>query len=161
VSLRVHALRGLEGRECGVETDHAESSLGEDAYVLDTGGTTSTVLGQGYKCLVAHAWEEDSIESERCEQATFLGLSGGSEGTLNRQGTAVGNVSEIGDVGCAANRAARVKDSNGCVAQAEHSFGLNDNKVRVTTIGGKGVVNEAVRRSGEPMSDGEAVVVGV
>jgi hypothetical protein len=46
---------------------------------LDTGGTTGTVLGQRDKCLVAHAWEEDSIESKRCEQATFLGLSGGFE----------------------------------------------------------------------------------
>jgi hypothetical protein len=105
---------------------------------LDTGGTTGTVLGQRDKCLVAHAWEEDSIESKRCEQATFLGLSGGSEGTLNRQRTAVGNVSEVSDVGCAADRAARVKDSNGCVAQAENSFGLDDNKVRVMTIGCKG-----------------------
>jgi hypothetical protein len=128
----------LEGRECGVETEHAESALGEDAYVLDTGGTTGTVLGQRDKCLVAHAWEEDGIESERGEQATFLGLSGGSESILNRQGTAVGNVSEVGDVGCAADRAARVEDSDGCVAQAEHSFGLDDNKVRVMTIGCNG-----------------------
>jgi hypothetical protein len=128
----------LESRKCGVETEHAESALGEDAYVLDTGGTAGTVLGQRDKRLIAHAWEEDGIESERCEQATFLGLSGGSESTLDRQETAVGDVSEVGDVGCAADRAARVEDSDGCVAQAEHGLDLDDNKVRVMTIGSKG-----------------------
>jgi hypothetical protein len=95
-------------------------------------------LGQRDKRLIAHAWEEDGIESERCEQATFLGLSGGSESTLNRQGTAVGDVSEVGDVGCAADRAARVEDSDGCVAKVEHSFCQDDNKVPVMTIGCKG-----------------------
>jgi hypothetical protein len=65
----------LEGRECGVETELAKSALGEDAYVLDIGGTTGTVLGQRDKCLVAHAWEEDGIESERGEQAPFFGQS--------------------------------------------------------------------------------------
>jgi hypothetical protein len=65
-------------------------------------------------------------------------LSGGSESTLDRQATAVGDVSEVGDVGCAADRAARVEDSDGCVAQAEHGLGLDDNKVRVMTIGSKG-----------------------
>jgi hypothetical protein len=128
----------LEGRECGVKSEHAESALGDDTYILDTGGTTGTVLGQRDKCLVAHVWEEDGIESERGEQATFLALSGGSESTLNRQGTAVGNVSEVGDVGCAADRAAKVEDSDGCVVQAEHYFGLDDNKVRVMTIGCRG-----------------------
>jgi hypothetical protein len=124
----------LEGRKCGVETEHAEFALGEDAYVLDTRGTTGTVPGQRDNSLVAHVWEEDGIESERCEQATFLVLSGGSESTLDGQGTAVGNVSEVGDVGYAADRAARVEDSDGCVAQAEHGFSLDDNKVRVMII---------------------------
>jgi hypothetical protein len=128
----------LKGRECGVEGEHAETVRGEDTNLLDARGTTSTVLGQGDKCLGAHTGEEDGVESEGGKCTALLGLSGRAKSALDGEEAAVGDIGKIVDVGSTTDGTARVKDFDRCRGKAEHSLWTNDNKVCVMTIGSKG-----------------------
>ena len=73
----------LEGRKCGGEREHTAAFMCEDTDIAVPRRAASAELRQGHKGLVAHARQQDGVQSEGDEEATLGGLSRGAEGALD------------------------------------------------------------------------------